>query len=153
MVPLGNNCGEVTTVGYSHKGPPPWEKGNCLTFRFGHKELPGRVKEGEQLRCYAVNIHAENLYEITKRLQLKAVEAEIIHKRTYLITNFYGARSFEVVKEEGGDCIITDTRIPRKWFRPEKPGCGCVSPKDWQKYVREYPEKFGVLDARIKEQK
>ena len=148
-LPVGQGRWHTTAVGYNHRAPAPWTKGNCLRFWANASELDGlseldgvRVGVGtaEVVRWRVFNIHAENFDEITKRLGMTSVEAEIVHKRlpTHTIVDAQGRQTAQVVDE--GDCIITDARIPREWFRSTP--CGCYSGRDWQEYLTTYPDKF-----------
>jgi hypothetical protein len=49
---------EQTLVGFSHTGPPPWPRGNCLSL------MPRKV----------ANMHAENFKEAVKKFQLETVK-------------------------------------------------------------------------------
>ncbi len=98
------------------------------------------------VRWRVFNIHAENLYEITKRLGLKSVEAEVVHRRLVrqTVTTGHGPETVQMVDE--GDCIVTDARIPKDWLRTTP--CVCYSKADWRQYLATYPDKFNVGEQR-----
>jgi hypothetical protein len=115
----------------------------CLTVELDPAQLEARPAGMADLARWRVfNIHAQNFYEITKRLGLTSVQAEVIHKglrRQTTISN-PGQETVQMVDE--GDCIITDPRITKDWLRSSP--CVCYSKSDWGKYLAIYPEKFNV---------
>jgi hypothetical protein len=63
-----------------------------------------------------VNMLAENLTEILKRLGTETIEMAIYPKTNYVST-FQGRDQFKrKVNVQIGYAVITDTRIPRDWF-------------------------------------
>ena len=63
-----------------------------------------------------VNMLAENLTEILKRLGTETIEMAIYPKTNYVST-FQGRDQTErKVDVQLGYAVITDTRIPRDWF-------------------------------------
>ncbi|MGZ8900259.1 MAG: hypothetical protein ACXW3Z_09205 [Limisphaerales bacterium] len=84
-----------------------------------------------------INVHAENLWEITKRLKIDSVEMLILP-----ITNFQGtvqdAGSPErLVLHKSADALVTDARIPREWFLegPRNESAGTVK-SNYPNYFR-----------------
>ena len=93
------------------------------------------------------NIHAENFHEITKRLGLTSLEAEVVHKKLVRQTVITGHGPATVQTVDEGDCIITDARIPKEWLRSGP--CVCYSKTDWKEYLASYPDQFNaVLDKQ-----
>ena len=112
-LPLRQRKWMRTAVGYDHRAPAPWTKGNCLTFEADASELQGRpAGKADVVRWRVCNMHAENFDRITKRLGMTSVEAEVIHGEllTQTRTEAQGRQTAQIVDE--GDCIITDARIP-----------------------------------------
>jgi len=141
MLPVGHGKWIGTAVGYDHSGPAPWTDGNCLSFMAGASELKGRpTGKADVVNWRICNIHAENFHEITKRLRLTSVEAEVIHRALLMQTNLVaeGRQTVQVV--DAGDCIITDQRIPRKWFRAAP--CVCLAYERWLDYLVTYPDRI-----------
>ncbi len=63
-----------------------------------------------------VNMLAENLTEILKRLGTETIEMAIYPKTNYVYT-FQGRDQFKrKVNVQSGYAVITDARIPRDWF-------------------------------------
>jgi hypothetical protein len=56
-----------TAIGFRRSSPPPWEDGNYLTFHFRKASVPGQVEEW--VSWGVVNMHSENSFEITRRLE------------------------------------------------------------------------------------
>jgi hypothetical protein len=83
MLPLAKGKWWSTAVFYTHTNMPgPWAEGNCLSFEANSTEVEGRRGGiADVVRWRVFNIHAENFYEITRRLGLTSVEAEVVHKR------------------------------------------------------------------------
>lgn len=84
-----------------------------------------------------VNIHAENLGEISKRLKTDSVEMLILP-----VTNFQGtvqdAGSPErTVLNNSAYALVTDARIPREWFLegPRNESAGTVK-SNYPNYFR-----------------
>jgi len=134
----------ATCVGFFHNTPPPWPRGNCLTFEKDAAEFspePFTFADGVSWRI--VNIHAENFYEITRRLGITAVEAAVFHRdfgdRVHLLSR--EPVQFQTTTVDYGDCVITDERIPREWFR-SAPCTACFPNGDGWRYVDAFPDKF-----------
>jgi hypothetical protein len=150
MFPLAKGQWFSTAVGYQllHTNiSGPWSRGNCLTFEGNPTELDGRrAGMADVVRWRVFNIHTENFFEITKRLGLKSVEAEVVHRRVLrqTTTTGHGPETVQIVDD--GDCIITDARIPREWLRstPET----YYSKADWRQYLATYPDKFNVAEEK-----
>jgi hypothetical protein len=145
MVPLGyTNCAHGgVLIERNLRSPPPWQDGNSLTFTFWKATVPGQVEE--RAYWYVVNMHAENYFEITRRLKMSSVEVHVLHT----------GKSPERVQEVGqpertldnGYAVVTDPRIPREWYRSE-PVVGNTS-LDWktaQTLRAAYPESFRASD-------
>ena len=94
--------GAETAVAHSYRRPPPWPNGNCLTlYMLSPKQWDDMVrdKSWSQLKAseaQLANMNAENLHEIVKRLDLKAVEVEYVDVGGRLV------------------CFIVDTRIGKE---------------------------------------
>jgi hypothetical protein len=147
-LPLAKGKWCQTLVGYFHSTPAPWPQGNCLTFEVNATELEGRsAGMADVVRWRVFNMHAENFHEITKRLGLTAVEAEVVHKKIVRQTAITGQGPAAVQTVDEGDCIITDARIPKEWLRSSP--CVCYSKTDWKEYLASYPDQFNaVLDKQ-----
>jgi hypothetical protein len=110
---------QQTQVGFFHRGPAPWPRGNCFT-------MAPKVRWGWQLRgtrspdWRVCNVHAENFSEIVKRLGLQTVEVLPFKESYYL---------------------ITDQRIPREWLL-ERPCPQCVSEPVGEELLTRYPGRF-----------
>lgn len=71
------------------------------------------------VNCSVVNMHAENLEEITKLLKIDSVEMLILP-----ITNFLGkiqdtGAPERTVLNKSCHALVTDPRIPGEWFLEE----------------------------------
>jgi hypothetical protein len=146
MLPLAKvKCSSPAVLVLKTNTSGPWSLGICLTFELDPAQLEGRpAGMGDVARWRVFNIHAENFSEITKRLGLKSVQAEIIHKglrRQTTISN-PGQETVQMVDE--ADCIIIDPRIPKEWLRSAP--CTCYSKADWRHYLATYPDKFNVAE-------
>jgi hypothetical protein len=143
-LPLAKGKWCQTCVGYFHSTPAPWPRGNCLTFEVNATELEGgRAGMADVVRWRVFNIHAENFHEITKRLGLTSVEAEVVHKKLVRQTAITGQGPATVQTVDEGDCIITDARIPKEWLRSRP--CVCYSKTDWKEYLASYPDQFNAV--------
>ena len=101
-------------------GPPPWERGNTLEFREIHPPtIPGGLEE--QAIWSVVNIHAENLFEITRRLGIDVLETRIVHRRQPSEIQETGRAARKIIADLGY-VVITDSQIPREWLLTE-PRC------------------------------
>ncbi|WP_146450291.1 hypothetical protein [Bythopirellula polymerisocia] len=111
-----------TAVDLRHQTLPPWEQGNELRISFTKAAEVDSVEERAEWRI--VNMHAENFDLITDALKMDAVEVVVLNNR-----KAYGSyRSVDngwVQKPlvyDVGYAIVSDARIPSKWFLTEPPG-------------------------------
>lgn len=84
-----------------------------------------RVKEANSVEEWAdwgiVNIHYENFDQITKALRMDTVEIVVLHAEKSP-GSYRSVDSGWIEKpliHDTGYAIVTDARIPRKWFRQE----------------------------------
>lgn len=125
-----------TAIYFNRTSPPPWPDGNYLTFQF--RKVPVLVlgQEEEWAWWNVINIHAENFFEVTRRLGMDAVEVLVLHSTTSTNLWFPPAQGqeFTAIQDEStlwipqaggqertvigdnGYALITDARIPREWF-------------------------------------
>ena len=110
--------GMSTLSRFNHEGQrPPWRDGNAISF-FREKAAPPGGQEARST-WQVVNIHNENLAEITKRLGTKTIEMVVVHKTTSQGTvERLGRRPRPIIYEDAY-AVVTDPRIPRKWFHFE----------------------------------
>ena len=111
-----------TLIGFRRTSEPPWEYGNYLTFQFRKPELRDGLEE--HASWHAVNIHAENFYQITKRLNLSSVEVRVLHRQ--LNKGKMVSEPNNTEREfftDDGYAIVADPRIPREWFLGEPGAC------------------------------
>ena len=120
MLPLANGLwGCSTQVLYEHQGNPsgPWPGGNRLFFRANPAELEGRRAGWADVVHWRIsNCTAENFFEITRRLGLTSVEAEVVHNGLFPEIQTSSQRT-TVQMVDAGVCTITDSRIPKEWLR------------------------------------
>jgi len=146
MLPLAKvKCSSPAVLVLHTNTSGPWSLGICLTFELAPAQLEGRPAEIADIAHWRVfNIHAENFSEIAKRLGLKSVQAEIIHKGLRRQTTVLNPGQETVQMVDEADCIITDPRIPKEWLRSAP--CTCYSKADWRHYLATYPDKFNVAE-------
>lgn len=115
---LSNTSGTVTAMTFHRTTPPPWNTGNSLGFRKIHPRQPGC--EEEQAVWSIVNIHAENLFEIKRRLGMDVIELQVLHHRYPTEIQETGRPARKIVLDQG-QAIIIDRRIPNEWlvFEPK----------------------------------
>jgi hypothetical protein len=106
--------GMSTLVGFTPTAPPPWQHGNCFELLHGDQ---GR--EPCSRGMHVINMQLENFREIVKRLKMTNVEVEHV----------------------GGEFLVVDARIPRRWLR-ERPcsGCSRISKAKLAKYANRFGE-------------
>jgi len=120
LISLSKTKQSMTAVAFNRTSPPPWKRGNTLEFREIHPPtVPGGMEE--QAIWRAVNIHAENLFEITRRLGIGVLEVQIVHRRQPSEIQETGRAARKIVSDLGY-AVITDPRIPREWLLVE-PKC------------------------------
>jgi len=119
VVPLTNNT--VSTLMFVDlTPPPPWERGNYLKFCFRKSGASNDSKEW--VFWDVLNIHAENFFEITRQLGLTNIELHVF-PRTVPPPSIGEADDRPNAFQVHGYAVITDSRIPRKWFLKEpRPG-------------------------------
>ncbi len=103
-----------TTIGFKRNSPPPWTNGNNLTVRFRKTPVPGQDEEWASWSV--VNIHSENFAEITRRLKLDLIELRVWHLRKIPISIQPTGGVARNASQDDGYALVTDARIPRKWF-------------------------------------
>ena len=110
-----------TLVGFDsiRSKPPPRLRGNC--FSVSPKARWSGPLVGSRSTLWQVcNMHAENFSEIVQRLNLQAVEIQLLDE---------------------GRCVITDPRISRDWLL-EKPCPTCFREPVGEDLLMRYPERF-----------
>ena len=91
-----------------------------------------------------VNMLAENLTEILKRLGTETIEMAIYPKTNYVAT-FQGREQTErTVNVQSGYAVITDTRIPRDWFL-FTPSLGNFPPIKPDQILADFPQSFRAI--------
>lgn len=147
MVAVTNTA--TTLLPFTHNTPPPWRDGNHLTFHFRKAPVPGRMEEW--VSWGVVNIHSENFFEITRRLKMSAVEVHVMHTGAAPAQFQEPGRPERTIMTDGGYAVVTDARIPRKWYLSE-PGQtqARAKPHIDSKTARElraaYPANFRAAD-------
>ena len=106
-----------TLIGFTRKSPAPWDTGNNLSFHFGKPQVPGQNKEEVSWRV--VNMHAENFFEITRRLKISAVEVHVWHTDRLATTIQEVGQPERPLTIDQGYAVVTDSRIPRNWYLSE----------------------------------
>jgi len=109
-----------TAIGFRRSSPPPWEDGNYLTFHFRKASVPGQVEEW--VSWGVVNMHSENFFEITRRLKMSSVEVHVLHTGASPAKVQEPGRPERTITTYGGYAVVTDPRIPRKWYLSEPGG-------------------------------
>jgi hypothetical protein len=105
--------GSRTLVYFNRETPAPWPNGNCFELEVEPKNRPG--VHG----MHVINMHAENFEEANKRFGLESVEVEYV----------------------GGQLLVVDPRIPRRWLRsmPCQSCCGFGGT-----LLNKYSDRFGA---------
>lgn len=116
--------GMSTQVGFNNKGlKAPYPKGNCLGI--GFKDKNGKLSNG-----HLCNVHTENFQ----------------HLKSLLDTN-----DMEISKLDDTNLMVTDKRIPKKWFK-DQPCISCYSLEEriiLRSRFHEYFEE-SVLNKQLK---
>ena len=112
MVAVTNTM--TTLMQFNRTSPPPWPRGNYLTFHFRNSPAPGAMEEW--VLWPAVNFHAENFSEITRRLRIDSVEVRVLHSTREIIKIRDSGREERSAVGVKGFALVTDPRIPRDWF-------------------------------------
>ncbi|WP_148072649.1 hypothetical protein [Bythopirellula goksoeyrii] len=108
-----------TAMDFGRTSLPPWEVGNYLRVSFTKAKMADSREERAEWSI--VNIHSENFSLITKALEIEELEIVVLH-------NGRSNGSYRSVDNgwvetplvyDNGYAIVTDARIPRKWFRLE----------------------------------
>jgi hypothetical protein len=110
-----------TDVGFMHRAPPPWPRGNCFNISPSPRWL-GALLGSRRTDRKVCNMHAENFSAIVGRLKLKAMEVEPVDERS---------------------CLITDRRIPREWLL-QQPCPTCYHEPERRDLLRRYSEHFSA---------
>jgi hypothetical protein len=113
--------GVRTLVGFSHRTPPPWPRGNCFGMSVKTRWL-GPIRGTPKVGGHVLNMHAENFSEVVKRLKLQSVEIQPVAEAA---------------------CLITDPRIPREWLL-EEPCRTCFGGPGSEGPLRHYPDHFRI---------
>jgi hypothetical protein len=146
MVDITTNS-QTTLVGYmGERPPPPWPRGNWLSFEFRHEPGAGQIETWDHWSV--INIHTENLREITRRLGLKTVEMLILPVTNWPSTIVEVSSSGQTTIQERSIiqkhayAIVTDARIPREWFHFEPSWHHHVDPDVARQIKAVYPASF-----------
>jgi hypothetical protein len=153
MVDITTNA-QSTMIGFMGTRPlPPWPRGNWFSFSFQRAGAVGEIDTWEDWRV--VNIHTENLNEITRRLGTKTVEMVILP-----VTNYQSIRveipppapstnnktNLTVIERpvihRTAYVVVTDTRIPREWFQFEPSWHNTIDPETARQIKAAYPASF-----------
>lgn len=135
LISLSKTEKSVTLIAFRRTEPPPWKDGNTLQFRVDQPAVPGGLEE--RAIWSVVNIHAENLFEITRRLEIDLIEVQVSHRRQPSEIQETGRPARKIIVDLGY-AVITDQRIPKEWLLSE-PRCE----RDIGRLLRaEYPEAF-----------
>ena len=120
LISLSRTKQSMMAMAFKRTTPPPWERGNTLKFREIHPPtIPGGLEE--QANWSVVNIHAENLFEITKRLGIDVLETRIVHRRQPSEIQETGRVARKVIADLGY-VVFTNPQIPKEWLLKE-PSC------------------------------
>jgi len=113
--------GMTTVVGYFHKTPPPWPKGNCfeLSPLTIEERTRRRVAGAPAESWFVLNMHTENFEAFVERSGITTVKVERVGKRS---------------------CLIVDPRVPNDWLL-ESP-CTTCTPKDALDELKGHAHRF-----------
>ncbi len=139
LISLSKTPGSVTAMNFYRTTSPPWEKGNTRAIRVVLPAVKGGVEEHANWRI--VNIHAENLTEITRRLGIDLIEVQILHRRQAAEIQETGRLARKIIADNGY-ALITDRRIPNEWLLVE-PRCKREIGRQLQE---QYPDAFRGVD-------
>lgn len=135
LISVSKTPSSMTAMAFHRTTPPPWESGNTWEFRVTHPASAEGLEE--QATWRVVNLHAENLTEITRRLGLDELEVQILHLRQPAEYQEPGRPGRKIIADNGY-ALITDRRIPREWLVVE-PKCD----RDIGRQLRsQFPEAF-----------
>ena len=143
MVPLGfTNCAHSQVLLEGNlSSPPPWQHGNSLIFTFRKATAPGQMEEWAY--WMVVNMHAENYFEITRRLKMSSVEVHVLHTGAAHETVRELGHPERTITKDTGYAVVTDARIPREWYLFE---LGGNDSKTLRALRAAYPENFRDSD-------
>ena len=96
-------------------------------------------RQDEHAIWSAVNIHAENFHEITRRLGMDSVALHVLHMTRQSTEMQETGRPPRTVITDRGCALTTDRRISKEWFR-EEPMNG--DRETLRRLKAEYPEAF-----------
>ncbi len=147
MVSVTNTT--TTLLPFTRTSPPPWQDGNFLTFHFRKAPVPGQMEEWVDLSV--LNMHSENFFEITRRLKMSSVEVHLLYTGASPAQVQEPGRPERTIMTYGGWAVVTDARIPTKWYLSEPGGNEALVKKQvGSKMARElkaaYPGSFRVSD-------
>lgn len=145
MVDITTNTMQ-TLIGFMGSAEWPREKGNWMIINF--RNPSGAAISSEHWTV--INIHAENLWEIARRLDTKTVEVLILPGR------IHETLEFEVAELKAGTkfmpprgvmgrqayALVTDVRIPRDWLRDEPSSIHRIPAPQAAEIKAAYPEYF-----------
>ncbi len=135
MLSLSQTPSSMTAMAFRRTTAPPWNEGNTWEFRPIIPASPGRQEEHADWQV--VNIVAENLGEITRRLGIDELEVHVLHRRQPTEYQETG-RPARTILTDAGYALVTDRRIPKDWFVWE-PRC---DRETGRRLKAEYPEAF-----------
>lgn len=92
----------------------PWPNGNRVSIHFRKPAPPAGLETFVDLKV--VNIYAENLTEILKRIGTETIEMAVYPRTNFIGTIWERDQGERQIIHEWGYAVITDTRIPREWF-------------------------------------
>lgn len=99
----------MTTMRFQRTTPPPWTNGNTIDIQF-------EPTKGQLVSWRVVNMHAENLGEISRRLGIKELEMLVLHLEPETGTVQETGKPERKVEIDRGYAVVSDARIPREWF-------------------------------------
>ena len=104
---------------FTRTTPPPWSDGNTLFFHFREENIPGKLETW--VYWTVVNIHADNLWEITKTLKTDSVEMLILPITNSQTSTQDSAAPPRPIRYKSAYALVIDPRIPKEWLRTKTP--------------------------------
>ena len=99
----------MTAMLFRRTTPPPWTNGNTIDIHF--EPTIGRL-----VSWRLVNMHAENLGEISRNLGINELELLVLHLEPEAGTVQETGKPERKVVIDRGYAMVSDARIPREWF-------------------------------------
>ncbi len=127
----------MTAMRFERTTPPPWTKGNTIEIHF-------EPTKGQLVSWRVVNMHAENLGEISRRLGIKELELQVLHLEPETGTVQETGTPERKVEIDRGYAVVSDARIPREWFLSTALG----PPEIARELEKACPEFFRPLEIR-----